>query len=260
MVRARKEPKGKEVTARILLLDIETAPGLGYAWSKYDTNIIEYEREWFILCYGYKWLGEASVTVKALPDFKSYKKTPQDDTELMKSLWSLLDEADIIVAHNGDSFDVKRVNARFLVHGLKPPSTYKTVDTLKLLRKHFKFDSNKLNDIGKSLGIGTKKSHTGFALWKGCMSGDLAAWEVMKEYNAQDIVLLEDTYLRLRPWATNHPDVSLYGDGHSRDKHACPSCGSNHVHRRGTAVARTRRYQRLNCQDCGSWFSGEIEK
>lgn len=248
------------MTARILLLDIETAPSLGYAWTKYDTNIIEFTQDWYILCFGYKWLGDSGVTVRALPDYKGYKKALQDDRNMMVDLWKVLDEADIVVAHNGDSFDIKKINARFLVHGLTPPSTYKTVDTLKAARKHFKFDSNRLNDLGKTLGTGGKLPHIGFALWKGCMAGDPEAWEVMKQYNAQDIVLLEDLYLKLRPWIANHPDVSLFGDKHIHGDVSCPSCGGNHVQRRGIAVARTRRYQRLNCQSCGAWFSGEVEK
>lgn len=249
------------MAARILLLDIETAPSLGYAWAKWDTNIIEFTRDWYILCFGYKWLDETGVTVKSLPEYKGYKKSLHDDKALMADLWALLDEADIIVAHNGDSFDIKKINARFLVHGLTPPSTYKTVDTLKVARKYFRFESNKLNDLGKTLGVGAKLPHIGFALWKGCMDGDAAAWEVMTQYNAQDVSLLEEIYLRLRPWASTHPDVSLYGDTDGKpDSPQCPNCGSHHIQRRGMAVARTRRYQRLNCQACGTWFSGEIVK
>lgn len=246
------------MSARILLLDIETAPSIGYVWGKYDQNVIENVQDWYILSFSCKWLDEKQVYVKALSDYKGYRRNLIDDSHLIKDLWAFLDEADIIVAHNGDSFDIKKINARFLVNGFKPPSSYKTVDTLKIARKHFKFDSNKLGDLGKSLGVGAKVPHVGFALWKGCMSGDMAAWEVMKQYNVQDVVLLEEIYLKLRPWGA-HPDVTLYshtvGSGH-----ACPSCGSDHTQRRGVAIARTRKYQRWNCQDCGSWFQGEIEK
>lgn len=246
------------MSAKILLLDIETAPSLGYVWGKWDQNVIAFEQDWYILSFAYKWLDGTSVTVHALPDYKGYSsRKPADDGRLIADLWAVLDAADIVVAHNGDSFDIKKSNARFLTHGLPPPSTYKTVDTLKIARKHFKFDSNKLNDLGGYLGVGNKLPHIGFAIWRGCMSGDLHSWEVMKQYNAQDVVLLENIYLKLRPWA-NHPDVSMYGD--PTDKPTCPNCGGHHVQRRGTAVARTRKYQRMNCQSCGSWFQGELLK
>lgn len=253
--------------AKILLLDIETAPSVGYTWGpKYDTNIIEYISDWFILSFAYKWLDTDGVSVSALPDYKGYRPGKCDDVHLIHDLHGVLDSADIVVAHNGDSFDIKKSNSRFLTHGLPPPSDYKTVDTLKVARRHFKFDSNKLADLAKYLEIGSKVPHVGFALWRGCMEGDPEAWRIMKEYNKQDVVLLEDIYLRLRPWC-NHPDVNLYGEGKlgasnmgADKRHDCPACGSSHVQRRGIAVARTRRYQRLNCQSCGHWFQGELMK
>lgn len=248
------------MTARILLLDIETAPSLGYVWGKYDQDVIEFERDWFILSFAAKWLDSKDILVKSLPDYKGYRKNPMDDSHLMVDLWKLLDEADIVVAHNGDSFDIKKINARFLVHKMLPPSNYKTVDTLKQVRKHFRFDSNRLGDVCKVLGIGAKIPHVGFALWKACMQGDATAWETMRDYNAQDVALLEDIYLRLRPWSA-HPDVRLFSAGGGGDhQHDCPACASSHTQRRGIAVARTRKYQRWNCQDCGTWFQGDLEK
>jgi predicted RNA-binding Zn-ribbon protein involved in translation (DUF1610 family) len=248
------------LTAKILLLDIETAPSLGYVWGKYDQNVIEFQQDWFVLSFAYKWLGDATVNVKALNDYKGYRPGGSD-ARLIADLHSCLDAADIVVAHNGDRFDIKKSNARFLAHGLPPPATYKTVDTLKVARRHFRFDSNKLGDLAKSLGLGGKVPHVGFALWKGCMQGDPDAWKLMKEYNIQDVILLEEIYIRLRPWVNNHPDVTKFGKLPTvSGEHACPNCGSEHVHRRGLAVARTRRYQRLNCQSCGAWFQGDLEK
>ncbi len=152
------------MSAKILLLDIETAPSVGYVWGKYDQNVIEMERDWFVLSFAYKWLDSLGVTVRGLPDYEGYKPGASDDKKLMSDLWELLNAADIVVAHNGDSFDIKKSNARFLAHNLSPPATYKTFDTLKMAKKHFRFDSNRLNDLGKSLGIGTKVPHVGFAL------------------------------------------------------------------------------------------------
>jgi uncharacterized protein YprB with RNaseH-like and TPR domain len=243
------------LSAKILLLDIETAPGLGYAWESYETNIIEWERSWYMLCFGYQWYGEGHVTVKALPDYSRYEHSRVDDYYLVRDLHSVLDAADIVVAHNGDSFDIKKSNARFAIHDLSPPSTYKTVDTLKIARKHFKFESNKLTSLGKYFGLGEKLTTTGWKLWKGCMAGDADCWRQMKEYNAQDVTLLGELYTKLRPWSTNHPNLGLYGDAT-----ACPTCQSKDTQRRGYAYAKTNKYQRFHCQGCGSWFQGKLEK
>ena len=243
------------MTAKIVLIDIETAPSLGWTWEKYDTNIIEFTQHWFMLSYAYKTLDDNTVHIQALPDYPGYTKDLTYDLLLVKSLWDVLDSADIVIAHNGDAFDIKKSNARFIAHGLPPPAPYKTVDTLKIARKHFKFESNKLGDLGKMLEIGVKVPHTGFSLWKGCMAGDMDSWEKMKEYNVQDVLLLEEVYLKLRPWAATHPDVNLYGVSGG-----CPSCGGSKIQRRGFSYAKTQIRQRFHCQGCGHWYAGALVK
>jgi DNA polymerase III, epsilon subunit and related 3''-5'' exonucleases len=243
------------LTAKIALLDIETAPNLGYTWGKWEQNVIAFERQWFMLSYAWKWLEAPEIYCKGLNDYKDYSKDPYSDRRLLQDLWQVFDEADIIVAHNGDAFDVKKSNARFIIHDLLPPSTYKTFDTLKAAKKHFKFESNKLGDLGEYLEVGSKLPHTGFSVWKGCMAGDEASWKTLKEYNIQDVLLLERVYLKLRPWAVGHPNLTIYGD-----KEGCHTCGSHNVQRRGFNYAKVQTRQRWRCNDCGSWYSGKIEK
>jgi hypothetical protein len=120
-----------------------------------------------------------------------------------------------------------------------------------MARKHFAFDSNKLNDLGQYLGVGKKIPTTGFDLWKRCMAGEDAAWEKMERYNRRDIVLLEKVYLKLRPYATTHPKLDVY-----QENGCCPRCQSLRVIRKGIAITINRKYQQWKCQDCGSWFHG----
>lgn len=234
---------------RILLIDIETLPNIAYVWGKWEQNVIEYVKEGCIATYAAKWLGEP-VFAKALPDFKGYKANSYDDEAITKELWKLLDEADIVVAHNGDDFDIKVIKGRFIVHGLLPPAPFKTVDTKKLA-KVARFNSNKLDDLGKLLGIG-QKIKTDFSLWKGCIEGDENSWKKMIKYNKLDVILLEKLYLRLRPFARTHPNMALYGDA------KCPKCGGSSIQFRGFAVTTTRKYRRFACNDCGSW--GRVTK
>jgi uncharacterized protein YprB with RNaseH-like and TPR domain len=164
-----------------------------------------------------------------------------------------VDGADIIIGHNADKFDIRKSNTRFVFHGLKPPSPYKTIDTLKIARKVFKFDSNKLDELGRYLGLGRKIPHTGFHLWHSCMLGDPKAWKVMKKYNARDITLLEDVYYILRPWATNHPNVNQGEVG-------CPKCKATNVQKRGFSYTLLRKKQRFQCGNCHGWFEGPAAK
>lgn len=241
---------------KILLLDIETTPNISYTWGKYEQDVIAFLQESYILSISYKWLGDKKVQAKALPNFSGYTKNRNNDKKLIEFIWELLDEADIVIAQNGDRFDLRKINARFLYHGLTPPSPYKTVDTLKLVRKYFMLNSNRLGDVAKYLGIGGKVETGGHRLWLDCMAGIPKAWTKMIEYNKQDVVLLEEVYMVLRTWATNHPNLNhLQGTTHS-----CPNCGSDKVTRRGFGFTKTRKYQRFQCNECHAWSSGETIK
>ena len=238
------------MSAKILFLDIETAPSLGWVWAKWQTNVIDFKSDWYILSIAWKWATDDTVSVLGLDDFPSYKRDPENDKALIKKIWALLDEADIVIAHNGDGFDLPKINTRFLTHKLAPPTPYKTVDTLKIARKVFMFDSNKLDDLGRYLGVGRKLPHTGFHLWKGCMSGDPASWKTMKEYNGHDVELLEKVYYLVRAWDKNHPNVN------QGELDSCPKCGSSKLQKRGFAYTLLRKKQRYQCQNCRGWHEG----
>jgi uncharacterized protein YprB with RNaseH-like and TPR domain len=237
---------------RVAFFDIETAPIKGYTWTMYEASVLSVQKPTYILSYAMKWADQKKVHTRALPDYKLYKQDRENDRDLVKDLWKMMDEADIIVAHNGDAFDIKKANARFITHGLTPPSPSKTIDTLKIARKVFKFDSNKLDTIGGYLGVGRKLPHTGIHLWLGCMDGDPISWRMMRRYNAQDVRLLEQVYLKVRAWAPSHPDLRI----HSRQD-GCPTCQSQNVVRAGLAFTRTKARQRFVCRDCGRYFQGE---
>lgn len=241
---------------KILLFDIETAPNLAYVWAHYEQNVLSHVRERYVLSFAAKWLGEKEIIVKALPDYKGYKPHTDCDASLMKDLWDLFDQADVIVGHNLDRFDIKRSNARFIKHGLGPPQTYKTIDTRKQARKHFDFNSNKLDDLGNFLGVGRKVKHTGFDLWLQCMAGDEAGWKVMRKYNKQDVLLLERVYLELRPWMEAHPNLNVIMNRET----GCPKCGSKKIYQRGYRPTNTGRTPRFKCEDCGGWGTGRHQK
>lgn len=234
--------------AKILFLDIETAPNLGYVWGMWEQNVIDFKKNWYMLSFAYKWQGEKKVTTHVLSDFLGYNRDKENDKELVRKLWSLLDQADIVIAHNGDRFDLRKSNARFITHGFKPPSPYKSIDTLKIARKHFAFDSNKLDDLGKYLGVGRKIPHTGKHLWFGCMAGDKKSWAIMRKYNAHDVELLERVYLKLRAWATGHPKLNHYTRTSS-----CPTCQSKQLRPRGFMYTATGKRARMSCDSCGAW-------
>ena len=239
---------------RTLLFDIETAPLVSYTWGIWEQDVVEVKEEWYMLTFAYKWLGEKKTHVVSLPDFKLYKKEPKNDRELVNKLWELFDEADILIAHNGDAFDIKKAQARFIQHELAPPTPFKSIDTKKVAKRYFKFDSNKLDHLGQYFNLGRKMKHEGFSLWLGCMANNPKSWKKMCDYNIQDVVLLEKIYLKMLPYMDNHPNVGLM----QGNKIACPNCGSKETQKRGFGFNRTGKYQRYQCMDCGAWSKSGI--
>lgn len=240
---------------KVLFFDIETAPNRMLAWQTFQTDAVKVESSWYMLAWSAKWQGGKQVT-KCLADYPGYDPTSEDDKALVTELWELLDKADIVIGHNGDRFDIKKTNARCIIHGLNPPEPYKTVDTLKVAKRHFAFHSNRLNELGKVLGVGQKVSTGGFELWDACMRGDLKAWNRMKKYNAQDVRLLEAVYERLKPWIGSHPNIALMSGLES----GCPNCGGTDLVHRGFAYTRTGKSRRYRCKVCGAYSSGKHVK
>jgi len=238
---------------RILILDVETAPNKGYIWSLWNEvrSMSFIEKDWFIMCWSAKWLGENKIYSSSIADFKEYKTNPENDKKLMEGLWELLDQADIVIAHNGIRFDKRRIQARFIYHRIKIPSPYRMIDTLPIARYEFCFTSNKLNDIAQFLGVGRKNDTNGFQLWKDCLENkNKSAWYKMKKYNQQDVVLLERVYLVMRPFIRNHPNIGVMID---EEKTCCPKCGSDKIHYRGYTYTNSSVFHQFSCTNCGGW-------
>lgn len=244
----------KPRSVKTLCLDLETAPLIGYSWQKWQTNIIEFIHESYMLTWSAKWLDGKQIT-KSLPDYHGYLDDPRDDKALMRDLYDLVEEADIIVAHNGNSFDFRRMCARFLIHGFAPTHKYQTRDTLKMVKAKFGFVTNSLNDLGERLGYG-KKIKTDFELWKDCLAGDMQAWRKMAKYCRQDVLLLESIYLRLRPWDGSHPNFNVIMDRPT----GCTRCSGVRMVKTGFNYTRTGRRQEYKCQECGARSSGAHQK
>jgi len=234
---------------KVLFFDIETAPNLAYVWGKYEQDVIAFKSEWYLLSVAYKWLGDNEVHCLTIKGKKG------DDKKLAKKLRDLFDKADVIIAHNGDAFDIKKARARFVFHGLKPPSQFATVDTYKVAKRYFNFNSNKLNDLGLYLNLGEKVKHTGFDLWLGCMRDDKASWKLLERYNKQDVLLLEKVYNTLLPWMERHPNMALL-----TDRKGCSKCGSTQVHKDGVRANSSTLQQQWRCKSCKGYYLTRLQR
>ncbi len=246
---ARKIIRNKKVIAKkpkILIFDIETAPLKVYVWNRWKQNVYlpQTISEWFTLTWSAKWLFDGKIMSARLT---SEEVKNEDDKRIVKELWTLFNEADMVVAHNGDKFDIPRMNSRFLVNGLNPTTPYHSIDTKKIAAKQFGFSSNKLDALAGYFGF-EHKLDTDFELWVKCMNGDEKALEYMETYNKYDVELLENIYIKLRPWIKSHPNVGLYLDS---EEPVCANCGSKHINKETQYYTSTGRYDVYRCE-CGA--------
>lgn len=228
---------------RILLYDIETFSHSGRVWGKYEQNVIKFDKYGSVASIAYRWHDKDKIHVISRRQFKD-----KTEASLLKAFHAIMADADFTVAHNGDSFDKKMLNAHYVKNDLPPPKPTNDIDTKKLAKKYFRFPGNSLNDLADFLGIGRKLQHNGYDMWEGCENGDAKSWNVMEKYNKQDVNLLAKVYERLRPWVFGQNKISL-----AEEKNNCDACGGDHMTKRGFSVKLGKRTQRLQCQICGAW-------
>lgn len=230
---------------RVLLYDLETFPHEGLFWGQvWETNIIKVTKYGGIASVAWKWYGEKKVHCLT----REGKKT---DKEIVKKLSELLEEADVAVAHNGIQFDDKVSRTSGVKQEVFPLAPVKVVDTKRLVKKHFGFYSNKLEDVAQFLGIGRKLPHRGLDMWLEAEMDKPEAWKEMRKYNCHDVFpLLEGVYERVLPWANTTPNLALIAGR----PEACPKClAEGTLQARGFQYTATKKYRRFQCTSCGGW-------
>lgn len=236
---------------KVLVLDIETAPIMGYVWGLWDNNLglNQIKSDWHILSWSAKWLGEPAAKIMYMDQRR--EKDLENDKRILGGIWALLDAADVVVTHNGVKFDQKKLNARFILNGMQAPSSYRSIDTLVIAKKHFAFTSNKLEYIAGELCTKYKKytdrKYPGFELWVECLARNQDAWREMEKYNKYDVLALEELYHKLIPW-DNSINFNVYTDAAER---VC-KCGGNDFIKRGFFFSNINKFQRYKCRACGA--------
>lgn len=230
-------------TAPVLAFwDTEWSPAISYTWSgfpKYLPNdfLIENPR---LLCYGYKFDGKATEVVDERIGHE----------EMTRMLWDRLDETDMLISYNGQSFDTRKVNSEFMRYGLGPPSPYKEIDLYRQIKKHAQFYSGKLDFVAERIINKRKEETGGFQLWKDVLAGDEVAWAKFRKYQRQDVDLLVELFEEVKPWIKMPHPIS-------EDPAACHNCGSHSLQRRGVARTLYGWYPRFMCNACGKWLRGQ---
>lgn len=243
---------GGELKVKRLIWDIEVCPNVGLFFSAGFKQTIGHDaiiQERRVICIGFKWEGESETHVLRWDSKKN-------DRELLRKFLEIAAQADELVAHFGDSFDLPWVRTRCLILGLDPLPLFKTVDTKAWASKYFFFNSNKLDYVSKVLGFGGKEKME-FEDWKNItlLTGAvyLASLDKMCFYCGKDVERLEEVFSKLKAYVKPKTHAGVFA---GRDKWTCPSCGSENVavSKRRVTSAGTVQWQ-MKCNDCGSYFT-----
>ena len=229
---------------RICIIDIETSPGIAQVWGLFKQNISisQLQQATRVISFAAKWHGEKQV--QFFSEFHDGRK------KMVQAAHRILSEADIVVHYNGTSFDIPHLKREFWLLKMAPPAPFLEVDLLKAVKRHFRFMSNKLQSICSEKGLGAKSETGGHELWVKCLQGDRAAWERMRQYNKNDVILTEKLYDSILPWLDTHPNIGLIS---GKPVDACNRCGNTSLQYRGYAYTRSIAYRRFQCTHCGGW-------
>ncbi len=240
---------------KILIFDLENAPSKAAIWRmwKQDIHNNQITEEWYMLSWAAKWLFDIEIYSDVLTPTEAEMG---NDKRIMESLWDMVDAADILVGHNILGFDIQKMNTRFAVNGLIPPSPYRAIDTLYQARKIFSFTSNKLDYLCQQFGLARKADNGGMERWIGCTKGNDQDLLDMQEYNEYDIPPTEELYLTMLPWMRSHPNIALYMDNQAD---SCYKCGSIDIKWLYTSdrspkcwVTSVNKYPIYRCNQCHS--------
>lgn len=236
--------------SKILLLDIETLPGEYYAFDAKVDYLTPDKRikDWSISCWAAKWLFEPEI----MGDVVTVEDAINRRSEaVLEPIWRLIDQAHVVVTHNGIRFDMRKLNTKFILAGYNPPLPYFNVDTFKVAKETFGFTYNRLDELAKELGIG-QKNEMRFYDWKKCIEngGSQEYLDKMLTYCKNDIApLLEDVYLTFLPWIPNHPNLGIFSDN---DGNVCRNCESTDLHWGHKYATAQGLWRGWRCNSCGA--------
>lgn len=235
---------------RILFFDIETAPLTGFTWGTYDQQVIKVIKDWFVLSYAAKFNNDDRFFYLD----QRFANPIEDDFQLLCGIHHLISECDVLVGHNSIKFDTRKLNARFIKHGLPPLNHYTQIDTLRIARKHFAFTSNKLADLAVFLGCDIQKSthakFPGFSMWDECMKGNQESFAEMESYNKTDVDVLIAVYNKLLPWEPSINFQAYYQE-------TICSCGNKKFYKDGFRHSKQGRFQIFRCRECSKTFTAK---
>lgn len=206
----------------------------------------------YILVFGYKWHGEASQSIQSTK--AQFKADPLTDKHLLARMAEVVDQADVIVTWYGKGHDVPFLVSRLAQQGIYIDPKVRHIDLYQVAKRTLRLSSNKLDSVARFFGL-EQKMKVSPELWARCWRGDYEALTEMATYCRQDCDVLANVYEKMLALGVNLPHIGKHK--HPEAEHSCPSCGSLHYVGKGRRVTKLRKYQRLQCKECGTSYIGD---
>jgi hypothetical protein len=247
------------VTNRILILDVERLDGITvqHWWDRGDlkNRYVHYETvarqpRTTVVCA--KWYDS--------PDVMHFAEWDRGGRPaFLKRVHRLLEQADIVVGHNVDQADIPWLKGDLHIEGGLPPlPPFKTVDTLKVLRREFKSGApfKSLDAFCQIVGVPSKTDKYDREAMERAVSGSKEDRDRLVAYCMGDCVATQGLYDWLRPHIKNHP--ALFVDG--KDKlTVCHRCGHDTKRIVRRYVANVMTYSMRKCTSCKAYSRLSIE-
>ena len=249
-----------KVRNRILILDVERLPGISrqYWWDRADLKqrFIQHETverlpRTTIVCG--KWYDQPDVIAYAEWDKGGRRR-------FLKRVHALMAQADIIVGHFITGADLPWLaNDLYVEAGLDPLPPYKTVDTLKVIRKVFGPGApfKGLDAFCQIAGLPSKTdTYDRQAMERAVTEKSIPDRDRLTAYCQGDCVATQALYDFLRPHIPNHPALFVDGKDYLTTCHRC-GADTEPIPRR--YIANVMTYSMRRCTECGGHSRISIE-
>ena len=239
---------------RIILLDCETLPDLKAALEVWP-SLSDYPGQTLkasissVICAGWKVYGKKETHCINAWDFPEWKKNVNDDRPLLKAISDVLLGADVVVTHNGKSFDWRFLQTRLRHHKMPTLPKLMHIDTKLIARREVYVLNNRLQTLLRYFTDREKFENGGWPLWVAVHGRDQKAQSKMARYCKHDVLGLEALFTVFMPFV-KLPNANMF-----TDEVVCPTCSSQDLQRRGDRLTLSKVFQRFQCNSCGAWSS-----
>lgn len=266
---------------KILIYDIETTLSmfqgfrLGKTVLRHNQLLKGYFSRTRIICVTYRWAHERKSKIITWGD------SEKDEKKMIIEFDKLVNEADIVIGKNSDSFDNKHMNTHRMWNDLPgmPEWTKHTDDLERQMRRHFNLMSFSLDYFSEQLGLGGKDKME-FADWEainlyrivqvqgittreGAAAIEMISGKSFSKIKREGKVALKkmfkyglkdtDDTLAIWNYAVKHfePKYNAATALYKTHGLVCklPGCGSANLTKNGTRIGGQTIYQHFRCND-----------